>query len=302
MIDIIKYKYNLYPENVINDNNEYYFYLLGKKYKIIELKRDLKELEIIVEASITLLKNNILIDKILINKDKKYYFENGDKYYCVLETQKKNEEIIDLTDILAFNNLLKTNKKTIINRDNWKELWSEKIDYFEYQISEMGIKYNLILNSFSYYVGMAENAIIYLNYLQDTKYKEYYLNHKRIFFPVVSTDILNPLNFIFDFKERDISEYLKTMFFNNENPLEELEKIIINNNFDKNSAILIYSRLLFPSYYFDLYEEILNKNKDEKEILKIINKVEEYEDFLCDAHSILNRKFNIPRIKWLSSR
>lgn len=36
-------------------------------------------------------------------------------------------------------------------------MWVQKIDYFEYQVSQMGKKYPVIRESSIYYVGLAES-------------------------------------------------------------------------------------------------------------------------------------------------
>ena len=61
------------------------------------------------------------------------------------------------------NNMLILNEtKSKLYRNSWASLWSAKLDYFEYQVSELGKDKPLILDSFSYYLGLGENAISYL--------------------------------------------------------------------------------------------------------------------------------------------
>ena len=43
-------------------------------------------------------------------------------------------------------------------------------------------------------------------------------------------------------------------------------------SFDKNEYIMLFSRLLFPTYYFDVYDDIINNNLKEEKIISIINK------------------------------
>ena len=60
-------------------------------------------------------------------------------------------------DINYLNSIIITNNID----NNWDYLWSTKIDYLEYQINQSGKKYPLIVESFSYFVGLTENAISY---------------------------------------------------------------------------------------------------------------------------------------------
>ena len=66
----------------------------------------------------------------------------------------------------------------------------------------------------------------------------------------------------------------------------------------KNSIILLITRLLFPSYYFDIYEDIILKNKKEEELKEIINKrnnITNLLKYIFDKYS----NFNIPYIEWI---
>ena len=56
---------------------------------------------------------------------------------------------------------------------------------------------------------------------------------------------------------------------------------------------------MFPSYYFDYYEEIILGEKEENSIKKILNKIELFEDFLRDIYNYLNTKIVMPEIDWL---
>ena len=69
--------------------------------------------------------------------------------------------------------------------------------------------------------------------------------------------------------------------------------------FSFNEAILFMARMLYPSYYFDLYDEIINKETKESKLLNIRNKICEYEELLKEIYSYLHLKYNIPEIEWL---
>ena len=65
--------------------------------------------------------------------------------------------------------------------------------------------------------------------------------------------------------------------------------------FDKPTLSLLFSRLLFPSYYFDLYENILEMDLNENIILNIIKKSTSYEKFLY----FLMQNWSLYKIEWL---
>ena len=48
-----------------------------------------------------------------------------------------------------------------------------------------------------------------------------------------------------------------------------------------------------------MYEDIINNKIEEKEILKIIDKVNEYEDFLREFYAYIKLRANIPEVSWI---
>ena len=87
---------------------------------------------------------------------------------------------------------------------------------------------------------------------------------------------------MFDYKARDIGEYLKYLFFSKEYKNIDIKKFIKKLNFSKFSYRLLFGRMLYPSYYFDKYEKIINNNLNENDII-----------------SIINEKTIIPKVDWI---
>ena len=81
--------------------------------------------------------------------------------------------------------------------------------------------------------------------------------------------------------------------------MEEAKTLI--NKYIKNetSAYLLFSRLLYPNYYFDIYDKILNSELNEKEILKIVERNKEYEKFLLTIKEQLKDYGKLAMIKWI---
>ena len=96
------------------------------------------------------------------------------------------------------------------NNIDLNKLWSNKIDYLEYQVSQLGTNYNEILNSFSFFIGLSENAISFLN-INNINYNNTHktLNHLRIKNNMLFIDYYNPINILIDYDIRDYSEYIK---------------------------------------------------------------------------------------------
>jgi hypothetical protein len=163
------------------------------------------------------------------------------------------------------------------------------------QLEEVGIKYPLLKKSFNYYRGLSESAIALLNYV-DYKNITYYFSHRRL---EKIDDMFNPLNIIIDSRTRDIAEYIKIKYLNEEMFTQEIIEFIRRTNFSKDEIILLISRLIYPSYYFDLYENIFIGKESEKELNKIIKKNAEYEAFLKEIYNNIKLIYAIPQIEFL---
>ena len=62
---------------------------------------------------------------------------------------------------------------------------------------------------------------------------------------------------------------------------------------------MLYARLLYPSYYFDIYEEVMNKERNEEDLVSIIKKSSAYEIFLKEAYLEITKYAPIEKIDWL---
>ena len=62
---------------------------------------------------------------------------------------------------------------------------------------------------------------------------------------------------------------------------------------------MFFARLLYPSYYFDVYEEVMNKDRNEEDLVDIIKKCNSYEDFLKEAYLEISKYASIEKIDWL---
>ena len=189
---------------------------------------------------------------------------------------------------------------------NWSKLWEAKVDYFEYQIIHIARKYKMLYKTLDYYIGLAENAISYVKEIEHQANGNIFapttISHKRVNTNYTLFDLYNPINFVVDYKIRDISEYIKMSFFENKNIWKEIKYIFSTYQFSQYSLKLLYARLLYPSYYFDIYDEIIEKDLDEKIIFNIIEKSEEYEDFLYKMYNFINYYVSIPQIKWITKK
>ena len=300
MNNFIKFFYNMKVTNTnfinnyyeFNHNNNYYrLYILNEEYNIYNYNN-------IYTINKELI-NNTLMSEIILNKDKNIITTYHNINYILLKINcniNKNitlEEIDYLSKVKIVNN----------NKSNWGLLWRKKIDSLEELISENGKKYPQVVNSFNYFIGLSENAISYYNNIDIDNNMMYYISHK-VLRPTDKVDSLyNPLNIIYDYRVRDVAEYIKNSFWtDNHNIYNELNNYLYKNNLSLNDVKLLISRVLFPSFYFDLYEDIFNYNKDEKILNNIISRIDEYEEYLNSIIIYFKRFYPIDEIEWLKKK
>ncbi len=303
MKENILYAYHLNIENIKEYNEYSVFEFNEKSYYFTKVKRSKEEFQELLDVISELEQKKIPIFSFIANINGSFITMVNNEAYVLVEVDNPLHEY-SLTDILERNQKVILNaKKNSLYRNEWGRLWSEKIDYLEYQVFEMGKKYPIILNSFSYFVGLAENAVCYVNNATKIAHPiniPIVLSHKRITFPNFRLNYDNPLNFIFDLEVRDIAEYLKNMVFKEDSlPLIELKAFIELRHPDLYSLSMLYARLLYPSYYFDLHEKIINKDENEEELLPIIDAIPKQEKFLKEAWYLIRNYAPIEGIEWI---
>lgn len=292
MSNFIEYFYNIKVDVIKNNDNYYSFIYDGYVYKLYLYDGDNISLMIDINKRLS---GYTLISKIIFNRDNEpISMYNNVKYILIKLFAHNNKITLDAINYLS--NALYTTRLNI----NWGMLWSNKIDYIEEIIAENGKKYPIIVNSFNYFIGLAENAISYYNNIQIDENYNYYLGHKCIRINDTDEVLYNPLNIIFDYKVRDIAEYIKNAFFlDNKNIFNELNNYFRHNELSITDVKLLIARILYPSFYFELYEDILINNVDEKIIVPIINALPKYEKYLSFVIAYFKNLYAIDEVLWL---
>ena len=289
MKNILSYFYHMIiEEDKINNG---YFSYHNRLFMLYEYQRNINEIEDLLKLNQEMYYNKYKINKIINNIYNSPITSYNNKYYVLLlinysyTNENFNYYIINNND---YNN---------IKRNNWDYLWSMKIDYIEYQIKHFNNKYPIIQGSINYYIGLSENAIKYFKMINKNNVS-LYVSHRRFH----KDSFYNPVELIIDYKVRDIGEYLKYCFFHNEKDIYEIKKYLRNLNINNIDYLLLYTRMLYPSFYFDIYDNIINNNQDENNLNKIINRSNEYEELLYEIYLIIRRKTNIIGISWINEK
>lgn len=305
MKNTINYYYNILLEDFVRNDNGYYFYLNNEEYHLVIFDRPYEDIEPIYKLNLEMKKNNCLVHDIILNKDKKAITIINNTPYVLLKLCKyKNEKVFlnDLNYIQHMTYNIEYNKSLL--RTDWVRMWSQKIDYYEYQISQFSKKYPILCDSLSYFIGLGENAISYIVNNSEEENISPVVSHKRIKRNNGSFEFYNPLNFVIDSRVRDIAEYIKDSYMINELDFYEIKSFLDINKLSNNEYKLLFARLLFPTFYFDIYDDIINNNMSEEKILSIIERTCEYEEILVNIYKYIvnDKKINLQQVEWLIKR
>ena len=292
MKNLIGFYYGIFIDLYKKNKDSFKFESNGKKYSFLLFEGDA---EALYNNYLILKKYNSYYHDIVINKDNSIItFYNG-KAYVLIQENICLDGYVDMDFIMDYDSFVGKN-----DLPNWKSLWERKIDYYEYQMSQLSFKYPVLKKSFNYYLGLTETAISLLNYLETSKIN-CFISHKRILDNERICDFLNPLEIVIDSRTRDLAEYIKINYLYNNITLKEIYDYIENFNLDFNECILFLARLIYPSYYFSLYDEIIQEKSNEDKLNLLIKKNTSYEVFLKKVYLYLRHLYTIPYIEWLNN-
>ena len=299
MKNAIFYYYNLNPITLIKRYQQFEFQIDQTQYVLLPCSFPLEQLSPLYQLTLTLHQHQIPVHKMILNKDGQLITLINQIPYILLQVFVSKDTPIIFRDILQFQELTKDISGENLIIANWYQLWAQKVDYLEYQISEFGKKYPMIRESFSYYIGLAENAI---TLVKTVNQPAPVLSHRRLYMNSTLFDLYNPLNLIMDSKVRDIAEYLKDCFFHNRDPLDMIQSYLQYQTLQCSEYQLLFIRFLFPSYYFDCYEQIIEHGHNEKELLSITLKNETYENILNYLYQQVLFHCYLPEMLWLTKK
>lgn len=281
MKEFIEYNYDLVCNDLKALDDLLYFTYADKYYIISAFDRDAVEFEKIINFLIV---NNIKFLNIIINKSGKYISEFNGKQYVIL-ISNENNIVMDF----PMNNYVLLDMK-----NSWGDMWASRVLQLEKQKNELKLSKDVyyILN---YYIGLIEICLFNYNFIikRFGEISKSCIQHNRIRVPLYSFSYYNPVNFLFDYSFRDLAEYIKICFFNEEFSIGDAAKIVNSYSFDDFSANMFLVRMLYPTYFLEEYD---CQSKDSiylTSFSKIIKKSSQYENFLLDLINIMSKNYNI---------
>lgn len=288
MESIIEYYYGLSSLSVSKNDDYYLVSCLKEEYVFEELLYDENELKSMLDI---LNQTKILYHLVVLTKDGDLKVNYDGKDYVLLKIRK---------DVSSQPLIFDFNEVKVSGKVNWGDLWSRRIDFYETQIDEV-VKDDSVKYALQYYIGMTENAISFFNNLQeyyDDKMLVYGLGHRYLKVPLDSMNFYDPLNIFVDLDIRDLAEYVKLVFFDEQMTDYNILLLIDGVNFTEVSANYFLDRLMYPSYFFRVYDDYIDKRVVSKNMFLIIKKSHEFENLVKEIYSRLSVKYNIKINNW----
>ena len=297
MKNFINYYYGIEINNIIKDSGKIFFEYNGENYALKKINNfHISENygELIEKIS-----KYTPFSKIIRNKFGKIITTIQDNNYILFKIFVNANDLINIYNI-ENNSFIDNEFSKCVKYIPWINLWEQKIDYFENYFNS---KKNQLFKAYwecQYVIGIAEMALLYLKVTEQSiktkKCDNLAIQHRRINKSTSMLEYYDPTNIIIDHSSRDIGEYIKNLNIE-EIDLEKMDKYFKKRNLSTYWIQKFYSRILFPSFIFDKFEEIIN-NQDldmhkflEEKInnhIKIINKIGKY----------LNKEYDIPIINF----
>ena len=164
---------------------------------------------------------------------------------------------------------------------NWILLWKNKIDQVEYFVISNYKKLDIYtLAIINYYICLAELAVNFFNNNVNYEYITLTLCHKRIRSNYDLYEYYSVTDLILDHFTRDIGEYVKNDIYNDRRIDVSSYKLVKELNF--NDINMVIARVLFPSYFFDLFDDFILNDREFNGFAKYFINIDVYESNLRD--------------------
>ena len=300
MKNFINYYYGFNIYNIYFNSGKYFFYNDQNRY-MLKLCENPNILPYCAELGQQLLSYQYFFN-IIPNKDNNYITWIEGKPYVLLKLSNIENDKISIFDIKPNIYVTLNNKNALLSRFPWTKLWEDKIDYFEEWFYTKQDSYKNIYPLFHYFIGIAENALLYLKECEREEAKEnvdqLVVSHNRLNLNYQLYDYYDPTNVIIDHASRDISEYLKSTFVNKVWDLDLFREYLKKYHFSKYGLRIMLASIIFPSFFFDYIEEMITQNYN-IDLLYLETRADEFQNFIKQISLFLNEEYNIPIIPWI---
>lgn len=302
MKNYIDYYYGFNIFDLSFSNGIYFFSNLRTKY-MLKICKNINDCNYLFNLSESIIANGYInFFKIIKNKEDKIITLIEGKPYILLKISNIKNDIISIFDI-------KSNLYVDVNNNfgnlihyPWEIMWENKIDYFENWFLNKFDIYKDLYPIFNYFIGVAENALLYLKEVNANEIREnsdnLVVSHSRININTSLFEYYDSTNLIIDHSSRDVSEYIKSCFINHCWDIDILREYLKNHYFSNYGLKLLFSRILFPSFFFDYIEKMITDNT-KIIFLDLENRVVEFQNFIRDISFFLIEEYNINGVAWI---
>ncbi len=302
MKNVINFYYHMNIENIHFVNGLYYFTYQNVSYEFVTFTKNSQILFPIYQLNQVLIQQNSYYDKIVLTKDQLPYIFVDQKCFCLLQKSPLVNDVMSFYDLSFQPISILENMKSLI-RFPWDVFWIQKLDYLEDVLNHLEKTSQPVLSIFLYYMGMTENAIQYIHStiqnIPKTHQDRLVVCHHRIDSKGSVQELYMPLSLVLDYPARDVAEYLKSLFYYNEYDIAEVEEYILGLHFTKFGYSLLFARMLYPSFFFDVCDRVFQGEGEEKEILALGERREEYRIYLKEIYYIIRKKSYLEEVRWI---
>lgn len=267
MKELLKEFYGLEINDVKEYNEGIIFFVNGDYYYLCKCYLEYNEVLKSYQLIEILKRKQIRLHEFVYNKNNEFVSDN----YVLL---KLNHIICDI-DYYD----LKFIDMDFDLKDDFYSLWINKIDYLE-SLLFSGMDNALVAYSFDYFMGIAELLLMF--YKDNRSDSGNYLVH-RLFNNLSTIDFYNPLNIIVGDKYKDIAFFIKIT-----NNWELLAKVL--DSISYRDKVVLFVRMTFPFEYFRLIYKYVNNGTVDDELIKIVDSIQQYEEYLLKIEEMFNIK------------
>jgi len=276
--NLIYFLYNIKVDYIRKNLDNYIFFYNNNFYIFKECFFDEKYLNSFYSYI-----NNTYFHDVVRNKNNKLVSNYNNHFYILMRVKFNINRILMIDDIL---NLKYLSVFNVLKKNfNWSRLWKSKIDQIEYILNNNNFNIH-ILSIINYYIGLAELSVSVLEKnIDDNEVIPLTICHKRVKCNWDLYEFYSVDNLHFDHFCRDLAEYVKCDIYSSKkidiNKYKSLKKL------DKIEKILFLSRILFPTYFFDIFDYFILNKKDFFEFENYFIYFDIYESNLRDLISFI---------------